>query len=189
MSEEQDVHHTHPIAMAGLDELDKLFKEDRPKILESVFKSHFLPVLASTAPIDPKNKIRIDYWIDNIARTPNTPVDVLDDASGAVLFTVPAMFGRLDYKRNRGVALLDVIEIAQRQAKDYPVIAKSLLLNAVSEGFITNGMSDDQKAWIAILSRYDLLSSYMGFEAPAVEGVAAKPAEDYTPFSGEFDDL
>lgn len=147
-----------------------LDEDNSPKgrIDERTFVNVFLPYLFAGKKQPPntpeKYKINIDKWITLVSKTPFNAVDVYDNATGEVLYTVPPVF------------TTDCIDIKTESGDSYNrVIANGLMLqrnnpSSVVNDYVVNGLASTlgqqsrnvntaryDAVWKSIFDRYNIV--------------------------------
>jgi hypothetical protein len=183
----------HDASMQAIDELNAILSANRPRVPEKLFVEFFLPVLTGE-----QKSVRMDYWLslgdpgaEEYKIHPNSPVDIVDE-SGQVLFTVPPVFGAMDFfQRARATeSFMDIVSVAMAQYKISPGLGTAYLMAEVERGFVTNAINADQKAWVDILKRYNRLGAILGVDLPdtSPKAESVKGASDDI-FTDEYDEL
>lgn len=182
-------HPIHDRAIEAIDQINNALLANRPRMLESIFVDIHLPVLTGES-----QQVRMDYWLGagkEYAVHPNSPVDIINE-KGEVLFTVPPLFGRMDfYQRARAnESFMDIVSVAMAQYKIQPRLGETYLMAEVERGFTTNAIDADQKAWIDILKRYNKLGLILGIQLPDTSPQATESSSTGDGvFSDEYDEL
>lgn len=138
-------------SLEAMDVLDEVVKNDAARITETVFKAKLLPVLANR---DGKQSLGI--WQD-IAGNVLRPIIVLDDATGNVLFKVPAILRSINREfTGKGMnSASEIVATAQAKRNVMPAMAdRHITENITNKITHTPVNSEDVLAWNEILVRY-----------------------------------
>lgn len=154
-------------------------REEAPKQLsEQIFREVFLPMFLGK-PNERYPDIRPGNWI-TYAGSPHSAVEVFDDASRKVLFTVPPMIESqliAPMTTNLPVDLKHVTMQAQLYQNSLPQVAENYLMEELTKRTSSMKSSADVSgtvaAWKKILAHYGLLAVS---DAPATS--SNKPAID-----------
>lgn len=135
---------------------------DNSKLPEDIFKGYFLPYFSGQLPITRESNVLTD-WI-SVAGTPMSEVDIIDLATGDIIFTVPSLFDTnvLDVtKKEQGHTLAEIFSRFELKNNNLPVVATAFLKDALDDkanqiNASTSNQNDTR--WEAILKRYGLLA-------------------------------
>jgi hypothetical protein len=133
--------------------LAKLGENDVPRIPESLFVQHLLPMLAAP----PGTKIDLTRWLD-VAGTPLRAIDIANDATGEILFRVPPLMRSLPTVFQQEVNYGNIIVETQARYHVHPNQADNYLqhqLAKVKTGATLIDM-ETAKQWNDIRARYNL---------------------------------
>lgn len=137
-------------------ELLSLREENRPRLYESVFKKKYLGFLA----FDGGMELDMSYWIQGAAGgKPQNSVDVYEDGTDNILFTVPPMLATgVSYDSEKaGYSLRAIGAVAMSQANNNPLAGDEYLRNNVARGGVYDFSVDEHRQqWHAILERYGI---------------------------------
>ena len=142
---------------------DALVSESDNKVLpESFFKEHFLPFFSGVIPVNNKNKM-LTYWI-GIAGTPTNEVDIVDDNTGELLFTVPPVVNTtsLNVKASvRGESYWSMLDHHSLLSNNAPHLADSFLNKALeskinADGDVVSNIEVASDKWNIIFKRYGI---------------------------------
>lgn len=153
----------------------------RPRISESEFINRYLGLFVNQAEDNP-----LAAWL-RVAISPFNEVDVFGE-DGEVIYSVPPLCNKPDFKRDRG-AMLNVGEIianTEAKTKLSPVLGKRYWDTTM--GSIIQEQSIDVAIalrWNAIFSRYGL--TQIDIPISKIKNIDNKPKENFS--ASEFEDI
>jgi hypothetical protein len=126
---------------------------DVPRVPESIFREHLLPMLAAPA----GTKVDLTRWSD-IAGTPLRAIDVADDNTGEVLFRVPPLMRSMPTVFQQEVNYANIVVETQARENVHPMQADHFLRTALSKARTGATLLDVETAaqWNLIRQRYGL---------------------------------
>lgn len=138
------------------EELDRVGQTDRKSILESDFIGHFLPMIRAR---DSDESFDIRSWVE-IAGTPHSPINVIDDNSHELLFILPPVMARIGTFADPDVNVSDTIIRYGAMMENHDLAQADALLFRDLGGLIA-GIDKDRliesiRQWVPIYKRYDL---------------------------------
>lgn len=118
--------------------LEKMFSEktQNPRIAESAFVNRYLPLLHGDLEIN-EDEYPIYLWME-VALTPFNEVDVVDDTTGDVLFTVPPLGQTYDPDK-RDSSMFEVMTEALKRENSMPMMGLNYLRSVQSADFKRSG--------------------------------------------------
>lgn len=132
------------------------------QISESVFKAYFADMFINNDFINPKNHTAIFIkWLE-LTNSPYDEVDVVDDVTKELLFTVPPIFSRIITKADGpDVDLPRLINTAGQKEKWFPGTGEAIIRETIDKdkehkifGYDNNAMEIYAKRWREIINRY-----------------------------------
>lgn len=136
------------------DDIIAFQEKDVAQITERVFKATILPMIANEDP----NSADFSGWL-TLAGNWRRPIDVTDDQSDEILFRVPALVGdtELPPEQVGHNSAFEIIQNARRKMQTVPRAGDEHLVRGLNTRVRVKGeLSDNQKRWNVIYSRYGL---------------------------------
>lgn len=124
-----------------------------PKMPEAMFLEHILPMLSAPA----GSKVDLTKWLD-VAGTPIRPIDVVNNATGEVLFRVPALMRSMPTVFQEEIRYAEIVSETQARENIHVNVANQYLdkqLRNVRTGATLLDM-ETATAWNNIRARYGL---------------------------------
>ena len=135
----------------SLDAILERDEHDNAKLSESEFKVRLLPIL-----IDQGDDGNLQSWL-NVAGSWRRALDVQDDRTGEVLFTVPALVGGTGHPtlQTASNSAYDLIENAQKKMRVVPRAGDEMLVKGMTRRIRIEGdRKQAVEAWNHIYRRY-----------------------------------
>lgn len=130
-----------------------------PKLSESRFKEDFLPVLAAYKYMESgDDKHMIHKWLE-LADGWYGEVDITDDETGEVLYTVPSLLQKNVINTNvmENVNMSEIVQRAKQESSRIYAQGANYLTDRLSnlpEGYISDQTTEYEDRWKAIFDRY-----------------------------------
>lgn len=137
-------------AFRVLAEADKV---EVPRMGEQMFVEHILPILAA----DPGQRTDMTKWMD-VAGTPLRAIDVVNEATGEVIFRVPPLMRSIPTIFQQEVNYSNIIIEAQAHGQNHSSQEDLYLRRELAKAKIAGPLLDFDTAaqWNLIRKRYDL---------------------------------
>lgn len=136
-------------------------KAENPRIPEDVFRHHFLPFYSGQGDPDPKRNV-IAEWV-GVAGSPTIPVDVFDNETKEVLFTVPPVIETTNLRLTNaaGKSLSELHREHSIQKSTFPgagerFVATVVMEKARSIAGSAVSTANAQAQWGKIFDYYDI---------------------------------
>lgn len=138
-------------------ELGAQLEQQLPSIKESQFRQNFLPLFTDAITDDKLRRQGLLAWISGIAQTPTMPVEVVDDVSNEVLFTVPPVLDSRMIMISEENKFADIAGMYQLQVRNMPETAEAMLSKHISDE-TTRSMT------ITLTDQWDAMNQYYGLK-------------------------
>lgn len=126
---------------------------DVPKMGEAMFVQHILPMLSAPA----GTRVELTRWLE-VAGTPLRALDVVDEATGEVLFRVPPLMRTLPTVFQAELRYYDIVQGAKDRERVHQAMGDHYLANELSK--VRTGATlldvETAKTWNNIRKRYGL---------------------------------
>jgi len=169
------------------DDILKIALDSRPKILESVFKQYFLPVLTDTT-----GTVNLNYWLEYGVKNPNIEAVIVDDATGAELFVVPSIFsdtGLFDMKTTKHISFLDIVNEGKMILQSHYTVGQDFLVRHIHNGIVATDPNSNYSKWLAIYKRYRIAGMTPDTDTATITETSTNNLNEIqNAFSGEYED-
>ena len=129
------------------------------KIPESLFKNYFLPYFLGQKQ---DNSNWILEWV-SIAGTPTSPVNVFQDLTGEIVYTVPSLLDSNNILVPRSNSdITSIMKAANLYNNNLPIVGTKFLIDALNDkakNLPSQNVSQNVQMWNYILTRYGYISS------------------------------
>ncbi|QVD49139.1 hypothetical protein LUCX_69 [Xanthomonas phage vB_XciM_LucasX] len=155
-----------------------------PKLPESVFVQHLLPILVAAGE---QKRVDLTRWLD-IAGTPQRAIEVVDDNTGEQLFILPPLMRSLPTVFQEELIYSNIVGGSLQRTDVHPMVGQNFLADALRR--VQLGVKgpdlESLKNWNSIRARYNLPP--IGGEAAVKLGAAPASAGGEGNLSSMFDD-